>query len=106
MRLSVKKFLRGERELFRKWPPLPKDLVNTAVGGEAMGSIEKYLEELLDSLEDEVADTFLDAQLHLMKALFAADPSYRKNIENFQGTYWFASKDGDINRIVRFAGAR
>lgn len=66
---------------------------------EAEATLMKRLEPWQEILEDEVAEPFLDILLRLMKVFYKDHPY----IEDFRGTYWFASEDGVINRVVKFA---
>jgi hypothetical protein len=56
----------------------------------------------LKRLEDEETEEFLKGLLRLMKLAFWLDPGYRRNIENFTGSYRFKDKDGGVNVLVRF----
>ena len=66
---------------------------------EAEATLMKHLEPWQEILVDEVAEPFLDVLLRLMKVFYQDHPF----IEDFRGTYWFASEDGVINRVVKFA---
>jgi hypothetical protein len=53
-------------------------------------------------LEDEAADELLEGLLKMMKLAFWLSPDYRRNIENFTGSYRFQDKDGGVNVLVKF----
>ncbi len=54
------------------------------------------------SLDDEVPDELLEALLSLMKLTFWFDPEYRRNIENFTGSYRFQNQAGGVNVLIKF----
>lgn len=57
--------------------------------------VQKLSEQLLGSLEDETAETFLEILLGFMWVKFQIDRKFRKNIEveNFRGSYKFRTRD-------------
>jgi alkyl sulfatase BDS1-like metallo-beta-lactamase superfamily hydrolase len=55
--------------------------------------VQEMGEQLLGSLEDETAETFLEMLLRYMQIKFIFDPDYHKNIENFKGSYKFRTRD-------------
>jgi formate C-acetyltransferase len=66
---------------------------------------KEVVKKLLDTIryqEDISAEAFLDLLLFAMQVKFAIDGNYRKNIENFTGSYFFYSKDGNIRVPVTF----
>lgn len=65
-------------------------------------AMDRLGERFLKSLEDETAETFLEALLAFMKIKFMLDPAYRKNIEEFRGRYQFRSRDGGVAVLVKF----
>jgi hypothetical protein len=61
------------------------------------------MKRFIESIESEGAEEFLELLLKLMKLVFAVDRGYRKNIENFNGSYCFLSRDGEISVSAIFA---
>ena len=51
---------------------------------------------LADQLFGKIADDFLELLLGGMELAFCASRDYRKNIDNFRGTYAFRTKDGKV----------
>lgn len=51
------------------------------------------MEKLLEGLEGEFTEDILKTLLTGMNLVFLLSSTYRKNIENFSGTYCFRSKD-------------
>jgi len=62
--------------------------------------------EFLKVIEGEIAETFLEVLLSFMKLRFMVDPSYRRNIEDFKGSYQIKSRDGEITVLVKFDKGR
>jgi len=55
-----------------------------------------------DSINDEMAEEFLQFMVKVMKIKISTDPDYRRNIEAFQGTYLFRSTDREATVLVQF----
>ena len=47
-------------------------------------------------------EEFLKLLLNLMELAFRIDPDYRRNIEDFTGSYRFKDRDGEVNVLVKF----
>jgi hypothetical protein len=60
------------------------------------------LHSFSDSLEDEAAEELFMTSLGLMEIMFLINSDYRRNIEEFQGTYLFRSKDSGATVLVQF----
>ncbi len=56
--------------------------------------IRFFGKRFLKRLEDETTEEVLKGLLRLMKLAFWLDPLYRRNIEDFTGSYRFRDKDG------------
>ncbi len=57
-------------------------------------------------LEEETLDVFLETLLTLMDLYCILNKKFRRNIENFNATYVFKSKDGIIAASVVFADSK
>ena len=67
----------------------------------------RRLERRLTScLGTELAESFLEVLLKLMRLVFLADPAFRRNIEGFRGRYVLASADGGLALTASFADGR
>lgn len=66
--------------------------------------LQAAMKRFIESIESEAAEEFLELLLNLMKLVFAFDKGYRKNIENFNGSYCFRSRDKEITMSAIFAG--
>lgn len=64
------------------------------------------LEKFQGALASEFAENFLQLLLSLMSVVFLIDHEFRKNIEQFTGSYQFRSKDGRITVAALFADDR
>jgi hypothetical protein len=62
----------------------------------------KLKKSSFDGLEDEIAEEVLEAMLYLMNRKLSKDPDYRRNIEGFQGTYFFKTEDLGATVLVEF----
>jgi hypothetical protein len=60
------------------------------------------MEKLLKGLEDEFTDDTLKTLLKGMSLVFLLSSTYRKNIENFSGSYLFRSKDNAFSVAAVF----
>jgi hypothetical protein len=60
------------------------------------------MEKLLRGLEDEFTDDTLKTLLKGMSLVFLLSSTYRKNIENFSGSYLFRSKDNAFSVAAVF----
>lgn len=65
--------------------------------------LQAAMQRFLESIESETAEEFLELLLHLMQLVFAFDHGYRKNIEGFNASYCFRSRDKGITVSVAFA---
>jgi hypothetical protein len=57
---------------------------------------------LSDNLEDEAAEKLFRGFLGCMEIMLLFDSNYRRNIEGFQGTYLFRTKDSGANVLAQF----
>ncbi len=57
-------------------------------------------------LDGEVAEEFLQTLLNVIKLMFAIQTDFRRNINNFNGRYQFASKDGKVTVAAIFEKSR
>ncbi|MDD5571218.1 MAG: hypothetical protein PHD97_08695 [Bacteroidales bacterium] len=57
-------------------------------------------------LEEGTMDIFLETLLNLMDLYFALNKKFRRNIENFNATYVFKSRDGVIAASIIFADSK
>lgn len=72
-------------------------------------AVRELGEQLLGSLEDETAETFLEILLGFMWVKFQIDRKFRKNIEveNFRGSYKFRTRDPEgVKVLVEFANGK
>jgi hypothetical protein len=60
------------------------------------------MEKLLKGLEDEFTEDTLKTLLKGMSLVFLLSSTYRKNIENFSGSYLFRSKDNAFSVAAVF----
>jgi hypothetical protein len=69
-----------------------------------IGSIKHFIAKrtMAKCLEDEATEEFLKMLLNLMKLAFRIDPGYRRNIEDFTGSYRFKDRDGGVNVLIKF----
>ena len=56
--------------------------------------------------EEDNMDIFLETLLTLMTLYFVLNKKFRRNIENFDASYVFKSRDGIISASAVFAGSR
>jgi len=66
----------------------------------------RTLKEFIKVLEEESLDKFLETLLRLMGLYISLNKNYRRNIENFNASYVFKSKDGIIDATVEFANSK
>jgi len=59
---------------------------------------------LVQQLEGEVTEDFLELLLEGMKLAFAISWDYRQNLRGFRGAYVFRTADGAVAVSARFAG--
>ena len=64
--------------------------------------LKKAIKKLINSLESEFAEEFLQLLLNGMRLFFFINKGYRKNIKNFNGRYLFRSKDNSITIAAIF----
>jgi hypothetical protein len=74
---------------------------------EALQVWENAVNRFLESVEAETAENIMETLLLLMKTRFLLDPiiigsNFRQNIENFEATYQFRSRSGDVGVLARF----
>lgn len=58
--------------------------------------VNRAKRRLIELFETELSEDFLEVLLKLMKLMFYIDKSFRRNIENFNATYMFRDKGGNI----------
>lgn len=61
---------------------------------------------LASCLGTELAESFLELLLNLMRLVLLVDPGFRRNIEGFRGRYVLASADGGLALTASFADGR
>ena len=66
--------------------------------------LNRWTRKLLNSMESEFAEEFLQTLLNLMSLMFVINQDYRNNIKDFVGRYQFLSEDGQI-REYEMCGA-
>jgi hypothetical protein len=64
------------------------------------------VKDLLECLEEEVADGFLEILLEVMRLTFFVDKDFRRNIENFSARYVFQDKSGEVYVVAVFDNNR
>jgi hypothetical protein len=72
-------------------------------------AVQELGDQLLQSLESETAETFLEILLGFMQVKFVFDRKFRKNIEveNFRGSYKFRTRDPNgVKVLVEFANGK
>jgi hypothetical protein len=74
-------------------------------------AVQKLSDQLLESLESETAETFLEILLGFMQVKFLFDRKFRKNIEveNFLGSYKFCTSNpngGKVKVLAEFANRK
>lgn len=60
------------------------------------------MRKLVECLESELAEEFLEVLLELMKIIFLVDHDFRRNIRDFSARYLFRSVDGSITVAAVF----
>lgn len=67
--------------------------------------IRKEIKNVIDNIETELMDDFLELLLEMMRLVFLINiKHYRVNIKDFKATYNFMSQDGRIAAAAVFAG--
>jgi hypothetical protein len=66
----------------------------------------KTAQKLMEALESEGAEEFLEVLLKLMGLVFRLDRNFRRNIRNFNGRYLFRSQDRQITVAAVFKDNR
>lgn len=65
---------------------------------------KKEIKNVIENIETELMDDFLELLLDLMRLAFILNPKqYRKNIKGFRATYNFVSRDRRIGAAAVFA---
>jgi len=68
--------------------------------------LKKSVDELQESIGGGLLDKFLEMLLGSMRFFFIVDKDYRRNIEDFEGSYAFESRDGAIGASAVFADSK
>ncbi len=58
--------------------------------------LDRAIKKLVENIESNALDLFLEGLLEGMRLFFLFDKDYRRNIEGFNAKYVFKSKDGNI----------
>ena len=58
--------------------------------------VERVRQQFLDCLDSDALDALLELLLRLMSMRFLIDPEFRRNIEGYEVSYMFRSKDSSI----------
>lgn len=69
-------------------------------------TVGRARKQFLACLESDALDAFLELLLRLMSLRFALDRKFRRNIENFEVSYMFRSKDSSILTSAVFHDGR
>lgn len=64
--------------------------------------VRSFCKPLQDQFRGTMTDQFLELLLRGMEIAFALSKSYRKNIEGYQATYVFKTRDGTVGVTVLF----
>lgn len=65
-------------------------------------TLQKCVKKIIQDTENKLWDDFLETLLRLMSLSFIIDPSFARDIKDFDAGYVFKSKDGKIQMGVRF----
>lgn len=68
--------------------------------------VRSFCKPLQDQFSGPLTDQFLELLLRGMEMAFALSKSYRKNIEGFQATYVFKTRDGTVGVSALFENGR
>ncbi len=68
--------------------------------------VDRVRQQFLDCLDSDALDALLELLLRLMSMRFLIDPDFRRNIEGYEVSYLFRSKDSSILTSAIFRRGR